>query len=322
MHCNHIEKLTEEKRSLQADRDIRNIKKVLCLVFTFMLVEIWGHWTSNTLSLLADSIHLLVDVLGFVVSLAALKWTKKQPNSLMNFGYGRVEILGAIFSIFLIWTAVLYLIVESIHKYKYPHVINEKIFVLISIIGFVVNCVCVFFLHFSQESHKHEHKNLNIRAVYVHVIGDLIQSIGVLVAGTITYFYPKFVLADIICTVLFSILVLFSTSIIIKDGLIILSERTPKNFNREEILEKILKIENIVNVLDLKIWSISANELAINLTILIEDVYFSDYEEILKNTKSLLKDVYSAKFINVQIETHRTSINFQLLESAKQLNTI
>ncbi|KCZ76286.1 hypothetical protein H311_02720 [Anncaliia algerae PRA109] len=313
--------LCDEKKSKQADRDIKNIKKILLLVGSFMVLEIWGHWTSNTLSLLADSIHLLVDVLGFVVSLIALNWTKNKSNSKMNFGYGRAEILGAIFSIFLIWAAVLYLIIESYHKYLHPHEINEKIFAVISIVGFIVNCACVFFMHSSNDSHKSHSENLNVRAVYVHVIGDMIQSIGVLIAGTITYFYPKMVIVDIICTIIFSILVLFTTSLILKDGISILAERSPEKINRTLLTNDILKIENVLQVVDMKIWLVSINEASINLTVLINEVYMADYEKTLMNVKNLLANEYSFTFVNVQIETHKTIINLNVVETGN-LNEI
>lgn len=297
----------------QIEVDIKKIYKVFYLCGSFMLLEIWGHWTSNTISLLADSIHLFVDLLSFIISLLALRWTKKKPDDKMTFGYGRVEILGAMFSIFLIWIAVAYLILESYHRYKYPHKIDERIFLAISIVGFFVNIVCLFFLHERHHHNEvHEKKNLNVRATYVHIIGDTIQSIGVVIAGIVTYIYPKFVLADIICTIFFSILVLITTFLVLKDGIQILLERTPVGINLVDIKTKIKDLEHVCDVLEVHAWSISANIAAINAKILLEDTYMKEYENTLKKSKKILKEVFKFDLVFIQIETFKTYYDNQI----------
>lgn len=304
MHANH--KMCTKKVEIQTDHDIKMIYKVFVLCGLFMLVEVWGHWTSNTLSLLADSVHLLVDLLGFAISLVALRVTKRRPDNKMTFGYGRIEIVGALFSIFLIWGVVGYLLVESYHKYKHPHKINEKIFLAISLIGFGVNLICVFLLHNARPESSLPHTNLNIRATYVHVIGDLVQSVGVLIAGAIAYVYPTFVIVDIICTVLFSVMVLFTTSVVLRDGVRILLEMVPEDVNMNLVRKKLTEIENVYDVVDLKVWSLSSNINAVNATLLVEDVYVKDYETVLRVAKNTLQCEFSFEFVTVQIETFGT----------------
>ncbi|EJW02667.1 cation diffusion facilitator family transporter [Edhazardia aedis USNM 41457] len=177
-------------KKTSTDQDIRKIAKVLVVVFLFMLLEIWGHYSSNSLSLLADSVHLLVDFLGFLVSLTALKWTQLKPTKKMSFGYSRVEIIGATVSIFLIWVATGYLVAKSYQKMLLPESINSEIFVVISVIGLLVNLYCLYALH-DQHEKAGEHRNLNIRAAYIHVIGDLIQSVGVIIASILVYINPS-----------------------------------------------------------------------------------------------------------------------------------
>lgn len=286
----------------QTDCDIKKIYKVFLLCGFFMVLEIWGHWTSNTISLLADSVHLLADMLGFIISLVALKWTKKKATKKMNFGYERVEIIGAMFSIFLIWMAVIYLLTESYHKYHNPHVIDTKIFFFISVVGFVVNIICAFSLH---ETHDHQgsNSNLNIRAAYIHVIGDVIQSLGVLIASIITYFNPHLVIADIICTVFFSIIVLFSTGVVLRDALLILSESAPADIDINELTQKLKEIENVYDVIDLRCWALCANSYVANVTLLIEDVFVMDYEVILAKSKKTFFEHYKFKYATIQVET-------------------
>ncbi|KAG0437313.1 Zinc transporter 2 [Dictyocoela muelleri] len=246
----------------------------------------------------------MVDILGFIVSIGALKWTKKSKNKNMTFGYHRVEIVGALLSIVFIWVATGYLIVEAYSRFLNPKRIKEKTFLIISFLGFLVNLFCLFFLH----SHKHsgEHKSLNIRAAYVHVIGDLIQSFGVIIASVLTIFFPKMIIFDISCTIIFAIIVIVSTFFVSADALRILVECRPKNVDYMVIEKSLMSIERIKKVVDLKLWSISVNNNACAITVFCDIMSIYDYEIVLTCCKRTLKKEFGLNFISVQIETENT----------------
>lgn len=269
-----------------------------------MLLEIWGHYSSNSLSLLADSLHLFVDFLGFLVSLTALKWTQKKPTKKMSFGYSRVEILGALFSIFLIWLAMIYLFVESYHKFKNPTSINSRIFLSISIVGLFVNIFCLYFLHDHHEKDG-EHRNLNIRAAYIHVIGDLIQSSGVILASIIMMINPDLIIVDIICTICFSILVLISTIYVVKDALNILLEKMPNDVNVDLIIDRLKEIDNFDDIIKLHVWNISANVKAIAVSIKIKEIW--KYETGMLKAKRILYDELGFNYVIIEFDTEKTS---------------
>ncbi|EPR79304.1 Cation efflux protein [Spraguea lophii 42_110] len=288
------------------DRDIKSIHTILFLVLFFMVIEFWGHYHSNSLSLLADCIHLFVDILGFLISIIALKWTKKPENNKMTFGYHRIEAIGALFSIFFIWAATGYLIIEAYQRYNNPQAIKEKIFIGISLIGFIVNVICLYWLHRNTHSHGNEKSSLNIRATYVHVIGDVVQSTGVIIAALIIFFYPTLIIVDITCTIIFAILVLISTISVLKDVFSILSESVPTGINILNIKNDLLHIKGIKEIIDIKVWSISVNIHACMTSILVEDVFLYEYEELLLKAKKILRKTYHMHYVNVQIETNNT----------------
>lgn len=292
--------------SCENDADIRKISKILCIVMLFMLLELWGHWRTNSLSLLADSLHLFVDILGFVVSLVSLSWARKPSDERMTFGYHRVEIIGSLLSIVLIWAAVGYLIVESFHKYMHPSEIDGGMFFAIAVVGFFVNCVCIYVLHYDEYQHKLKHKNLNIRAAYVHVLGDLIQSVGVIVAGMVTYFYPSKAVVDVICTVFFSILVLISTGFVFKDAIYILAEGRPSDLDLGMLREDVLAIDNVYKIVDIHAWSVSMNKRALSIKVLADDLLINDYEKILTQISHIAREKYAAEICTVQIDTPNT----------------
>lgn len=298
VQCSHL--------TCSNDADIQKITKVLIIISFFMGFELWGHWKTNSLSLLADSLHLLVDILGFVVSLLSLHWAKKGADSKMTFGYYRIEIIGSLVSISLIWVAVIYLIIESVHKYVHPKEIDGGMFFFIAIVGFIVNCCCVYVLHYNEYQHRPKHKNLNIRATYVHIIGDLIQSIGVIIAGLITFLYPSKVFFDIFCTTIFSIIVLISTVKVFRDAIHILAEGTPKDLDINAMKKDILAVQNVYKVVDLYAWSLSMSRRIVSVKILADDLLINDYEAMLTKINEIIKEKYSVELSMIQIDTPNT----------------
>lgn len=296
------------------DQDIRKISIVFIIISIFFVVELWGHVRTKSLSLLADALHLLVDISGFIVSIVTLRLSKKECDQKMHFGYQRIEILGALFSVFLIWAAVTYLIMEAVHKYLHPKEIDGKIFFEIAIAGLIVNLVCMIVLHMKNHKHENERSNLNMRATYIHVIGDIIQSIGVIIASAIIFYFPQFVIADIICTVFFAVLVFFSTFSVVRDAVEILSEKAPEDVDQDEIKQKILSLNGVLKVIDLKIWSISINVYSISVKILVDHILIKEYESILKSIKSQLNGIKNVKHVNVQVDTPCTEHKAMVFE--------
>ncbi|KAH9410683.1 cation efflux protein [Ordospora pajunii] len=298
IHCSHT--------TCSNDADIRKISKVLVIILIFMMLEVWGHWKTNSLSLLADSLHLMVDILGFIVSLLSLRWAKWPSDKRMTFGYHRIEIIGALVSIGLIWAAVGYLVIESFHKYIHPEEIDGGMFFGIAVVGFFVNCACVYVLHYEEYQHRLKHKNLNIRATYVHVIGDLIQSVGVIIAGMVAYFYPEKAVVDVICTLFFSVIVLISTGFVCKDAVYILAEGAPLDLDTEALKTDVLEIENVYRVVELYAWSISMNKKAVSMRVLADDLLINDYESILSEIGRIVKEKYQVSIATIQIDTPNT----------------
>jgi len=102
-----------------------------------------------------------------------------------------------------------------------------------------------------------EDENLNVRAAIVHMVGDMIQSLGVIVAAVIIYIKPDWTIADPICTFLFSILVMFTTVPIFKDCMRFLMESSPENISPVEVFNAISQLENIKEIHDFHLWSLS-----------------------------------------------------------------
>ncbi|XP_050437611.1 zinc transporter 2-like isoform X1 [Adelges cooleyi] len=268
-HCHPYRESTSDH---QKARRKLIFASALCLFF--MVGEAIGGYMSSSLAIATDASHLLTDFASFMISLFAI-WVASRPaTQSMPFGWYRAEVLGALTSVLLIWVVtgiLLYLAVERISNMSYT--IDANIMLITSIVGLCVNLVMGLTLH--QHSHSHDHgshshgeqgasrSNINVRAAYIHVLGDVIQSLGVLVAAAVIYYRPDWKIVDPICTFMFSILVLITTFNILRDTMIVLMEGMPKGVNFVDVLETFMSIDGVVRVHNLRVWALSPDKIAL-----------------------------------------------------------
>jgi cation diffusion facilitator family transporter len=147
-----------------------------------------------------------------------------------------------------------------------------------------------------------EKPNLNVRAAFIHVIGDFLQSLGVFLAAIAIYFQPSWVIVDPICTFLFSVLVLGTTYAIIRDALLVLMEGIPKGLDFNEVRETLLEVKGVCKVHNLRIWSLSMDKIAMSAHLAIEPNGSFNSSTILKKSSQLVKTKYGFCEVTIQIE--------------------
>ncbi|CAB1351324.1 unnamed protein product [Coregonus sp. 'balchen'] len=258
-HCHDNSQAMEDReREKQLARKRLYVVSAVCLVF--MIGEILGGYFAGSLAVMTDAAHLLVDFASFIISLVSLWLSSRPATRTLSYGWHRAEILGALLSVVTIWlvTGVLvYLAVQRLISGNYE--IEGTIMLITS--GCAGNHG---HSHAAGDGHGHSHKsnhshsngnqenhshgngdveqhggvdgqqqksagsrpqaNASVRAAFVHVVGDLLQSISVLVSAIIIFFKPEYKIADPICTFLFSIFVLGTTITIMRDILLVLME--------------------------------------------------------------------------------------------------
>jgi len=143
-------------------------------------------------------------------------------------------------------------------------------------------------------------KDLNVRAAFIHVLGDLVQSIGVFVAALLIYFKPTWKIADPISTFLFSVLVLLTTITILKDILLVLMEGTPKGLDFKEILEDLQNIRSVRMVHNLHVWSLTMGTPALSVHLAVDDSRST--QSVLREAQSLVSSKYEIHHSTIQVE--------------------
>ena len=257
----------------------------VCLIF--MCIEIIGGYLANSIAIMSDAAHLLSDLFGFVISIISITISKKVATNTMSFGFHRAEIIGALVSVTLIWGLTLWLLYEATVRMINPVQVDSIIMIIIAVIGFLFNVVMGIVLswngighvhimhnHKHDDEHEHEHdddehdhkknKNVNLRAALIHVIGDALQNIGILIAGIIIYFFPSYNIMDPLCTYIFSIIVGFTTISILKDCISVLMEGVPMETDLNSIEKDLKSIDGVIDIHDLHVWCLSIGKISMS----------------------------------------------------------
>lgn len=159
----------------------------------------------------------------------------------------------------------------------------------------------------AYSSSKHQGKgNINVRAAFVHVLGDFFQSLGVLIASLVIYFFPEYHIIDPICTFIFSVIVLFTTFTIIRDVLNVLMEGIPKGIDMQEVQKTLFNIRGVRKVHNLRIWSLSLDKAALSTHLAIEKGY--EPSKILNDALREVKSRYDIFELTIQIEQYQVEM--------------
>ncbi|XP_046743164.1 zinc transporter 2-like [Diprion similis] len=291
---------------------------LMCLIF--MLAEIIGGHLAGSIAIMTDAAHLLSDFVGFLVSLFSIWIGQRAPTKRLSFGFYRAEILGAVLSVLIIWILTgIFVYISILRLVNGDFNIKADTMMLVAGIGIIINIIMGLTLHGMcikvphshshggpRSSHSHTHKdvpgNINVRAAVIHVIGDLIQSIGVFVTAVIIKQYPNAKIADPICTCIFALIVLFTTVPVLRDSLNVLMEGFPHHFDYTDVLKTLSSIEGVQNAHNLHIWSLTMDKYALAVHLAISNNADSDI--VLKNALKYIKRELDIEAATVQVERY------------------
>uniref|UniRef100_A0A8B9QT97 Proton-coupled zinc antiporter SLC30A8 n=1 Tax=Anas platyrhynchos TaxID=8839 RepID=A0A8B9QT97_ANAPL len=305
-HCHGYSQAYENRKreQHQAQRKLC-AASVICIFF--MVAEITGEYggqIAGSLAVITDAAHILVDLTSFLISLVSLWLASKPSTKQLTFGWHRAEILGALMSMVIIWMVTGVLTYLASMRLLHPDYDIDATVMLIT-------SACAMLANILRRAQTRETlvtplekpalKNASLRAAFVHAIGDLFQSISVLISALIIFFKPEYKIADPICTFVFSIFVLATTITILRDILIVLMEGTAKGLTYDEIKARILAVEKVESVHNLHLWSLTMNQTILSAHVATADT--DDSQKILKDITQALFEHYSFHSITIQIES-------------------
>ncbi|HUS07192.1 MAG TPA: cation diffusion facilitator family transporter [Bryobacteraceae bacterium] len=271
----------------------------------FVVIEAAAGVNAHSLALLSDAGHNFTDALALLLALFGVYLQSKPADDVKTFGYHRGGVLAAFVNALTLVVLSLYLFYESYQRLLHPEAVAEWTMVGVASLGLVLNVAILLGLRGGQE-HDHRH-DVNIRAAAVHMLGDALGSVAIIV-GAVTIHYTGWTSIDPILSILIGILIIWSAVDIVRESLNILLEGLPRGIELRSVITAMRQIPGVIDVHDLHIWSLGSGTHALSCHAQIEDMPPSASESILQEMKRVLGANFKIHHTTVQFEHARCDV--------------
>lgn len=282
----------------QETESTRGLKINLAIVVVVMVAEIIGGLLSNSLALLGDAGHMLVDALALVLSLFALTLARRPATTSRTFGFHRAEIMAALINGVILGFVSFFIFYEAYQRFRQPPEVRSTLMLIIGAIGLVANLAGIWLL---RRTHN---ISLNIRAAFLHILGDTISSVGVVVAGVVIAL-TGWTYADPIIAVVIGIIILFGAVQLVRESSDILLEAVPKSIQADKVIQVIKNIEGVKDLHDVHIWTITSGIYALSTHLFIQDQMVSRTRDIIDKVNHELAEHFNITHTTLQVECDR-----------------
>lgn len=217
------------------------------------LAEIVGGILSNSLSLLSDAVHNLGDTLALLFAYIAHRIGKKKPTQQYTFGYKRAEIITAFLNALILILICLFLFREAVVRLYNPEPIKGLLMLIVALVGLAANWISVVVLQ------KDKDANINIKAAYLHLLGDTLSSVAVIIGGVAIYFF-NILWIDPMITIVVGVYIIIHTWSVLKQSIDILMQSAPRNIDVSEIVDQITHLPHVEDLHHLHIWQLNEEQ--------------------------------------------------------------
>lgn len=281
----------ESQSRVSADR--RRLIIVLAVTMAYFAAEVAGAYLTGSLALLSDAVHMLTDIAALCLSLLTL-WISTRPASpAKTYGYLRAEILGALFNGLFLWLLVIFIWIEAAERIRHPHPVMGLGVMGVAIVGVAVNSFSAWMTNAAEGG------GMAVRAVFVHVVSDLIGSAGVLTAGALAYF-TGWNQADPAASILIGVLVLYGSWGLVKEGVDVLMESVPAHIDLEQLRGDLLAVDGTEEVHDLHVWCLTTRQIALSAHAVVAPD--ADRDKVLADICHLLQSKFNIHHLTVPLE--------------------
>lgn len=273
-------------------RHTHTLKVVLAVTAVFMLVEVAGGWFANSLALLADAGHMLTDVAALALALFA-SWIAERPaTARKTYGYLRLEILAALVNGTALFVLTGFIVWDALKRLAAPPEVEPRILLAVATIGLFINLYAARRLH---RGHRH---SLNIRGAYLHVLGDLLGSVGALGAGVVIW-TTAWTPIDPLISMGIALLILIGAWRLVRESVDVLLEATPKHIELGEVERRLSTIPGVADIHDLHVWTLTSGVVAMSGHAVVDDPTTS--QRVLETAQDRLADL-GIHHVTMQIE--------------------
>lgn len=266
---------------------------VLAITSIYLIIELAAGFYTGSLALLADAGHMLTDIASLLFAIVAFWFSSKPATVEKTYGYYRSEILASLINgIFLVGISG-FILFEAFHRLSHPPQVMSVPMLVVGVIGLLVNLISIKLLQ-SMAEHS-----LNIKAAYLEVLGDLLATAGVILAGVIMLF-TKWYMADPIISAVIGILILPRTWHLLSDCVNILMEGTPGHVDLGSLRRSMLNVAGVLDVHDIHVWTITSGLDAMSSHVTINKD--SDTDSVLSEVTHIVQEVFGIHHTTIQLE--------------------
>lgn len=278
-----------------ARRSTTRLSISLFITLAFVVIEALAGIFANSLALLTDAAHNMTDVIALGLSWFAIRVTTRPANERKTYGYHRVGILVALINSTTLVLISLGIFYEAWQRFISPPEVQSTVLIVVGLIAVVVNLVTALLVRHGSE------QDLNLRSAFIHLMGDVLSTVGAVIAGVIIYFTGANWL-DPFVSVLIGILILYNAWGILRDAVDILLEAKPRDIDSSKLVKDMLKVRGVLGVHDLHVWSLTKNLRTMSAHILTEDLSISEGAGIQRALSRLVYRNYNISHATLQLE--------------------
>ena len=264
--------------------------------FVFVIVEFTYSFVTQSVSLKADALHNLTDVLALVLSWLGFKLITSKANPEYTFGFKKASLLVAFINSSVIFVSLFYILYEAIERFINPQAILETQVIVVATIGVVVNLGSALLF-------KHHHHDINIKSAYMHLMVDALISVAVVISGLLIKL-TGYAIFDPILAVLVVVVMAKSSWSLLKEAIQLLVAKVPRSVNLNNLEKLILSYPEVKQFHQLRIWSVSSLENAMIVHLVVHEGI--DHQDLVVKMSQKIKHDFKIHFVTLQLEVENS----------------
>ncbi|MBI4476161.1 MAG: cation transporter [Acidobacteria bacterium] len=273
----------------------KTMAAVVLVTLLFVVLEAVAGWIGHSLALLSDAGHNLADAAALALSWYGLRVAHKPSHHGMTYGYHRVGIVAALINAISLVAIALWIVWEAVARIRTPEPASGQLMMWVALANVLVNLFISWRLH---EGSKHD---MNVRSAYIHMVVDVISTLGVVIAGAFIAFTGQ-VIADPIVSLMIAGFILWSSYGVLRDSATVLLEGTPPGTDMPAVIEAIKGVSGVLDVHDLHVWMVGPGVVACSCHIVVAEQSIREGQQVLRAVVNDIERRFHITHTTVQVE--------------------
>ena len=286
----------KDGHNLQTREAERRLWLTISVAVGIAVMELVGGLIAHSLSLISDSGHVFTDILAIGLSIFSIRLARRPHSARWSYGYHRAEIFAALANGSALIGVALLILYSAYLRTLQPVQIQGSLVLLLASIGLVGNLVMALVLF-----HGKDRMSLNVRGALLHVMGDALSSVGVIIGGLVVIF-SGYLLADSIVAAFIGVLIIGSAYSLVRDSVNILGEATPRHLELEKIARTVEQVKGVRGIHDLHVWTISSGLYALSGHLIVDTDNLEEGAAIIREVSRKLHETFGIEHVTLQLE--------------------